>query len=279
MRAAFDDAKPTPLPKASEEVYPPAGPGAPEPGVAQEVKSPEDDEQVGGTAILERNPGTEGPETAAQMPGAPAPKPSLLDGSGAGGAGPQGTSDAAGPLAEAKQQQVQKAKAKPHPIQGGRQGPIGLAFPPPVEEPKAKESQPQPQSRADQADSWRTVSGRGGKDKQAQGQGLGHGRGSGQRGNGPSNNGQARPNNEKRQSNRTQQPGRAAEANAEKKPEQRVRREVRVKQGGANDVTSLASRVKNLVLDSTTGRATGGAGAKAGGVKKDVPVDGAKTPA
>ena len=273
MRAAFDDAKPKPQPKASEEVYPPAGPGAPEPGVAQEVKSPEDDEQVGGTAILEGNPGTEGPETAAQMPGAPAPKPSLLDGSGAGGAGPQGTSDAAGPLAEAKQQQAQKAKAKPHPIQGGRQGPIGLAFPPPVEEPKAKE--PQPQSRADQADSWRTVSGRGGKDKQAQGQG----RGSGQRGNGPSNNGQARPNNEKRQSNRTQQPGRAAEANAEKKPEQRVRREVRVKQGGANDVTSLASRVKNLVLDSTTGRATGGAGAKAGGVKKDVPVDGAKTPA
>ena len=261
--------------KTSEEVYPAAGQGAPEPGLAQEVKSPED-EQPGQTAILEKNPGTEGPETAAQMPGAPAPKPSLLDDSGSGQG--QGTSNAAGPLAEAKQQQTQKAKAKPHPIQGGRQGPIGLAFPPPIEEAKAKE--PQPQSRADQADSWRTVwSGRGGQDKQPKGQGQ-----RGPRGNGQANQiqNQNRPTNEKRPSNRNQQSaGRANEAKPEeKKPEQRVRKEVRVKQGGANDVTSLASRVKNLVLDSTTGRAAGGTGgARTGGVKKDVPVDGAKTPA
>lgn len=101
--------------------------------------------------------------------------------------------------------QPPQSQAKPHPIQGGRKGPIGLANPPPP-----------PTSRP---------------------------AGSGTRG------------------EKSKPPGAAPS-----KPEPRVRKEVRVREGGATDLSSLASRVKNLVIANTTN--TGGSGGGAGGVRE-----------
>ncbi|ORY35371.1 hypothetical protein BCR39DRAFT_509125 [Naematelia encephala] len=83
-------------------------------------------------------------------------------------------------------------QSKPHPIQGGRKGPIGLAHPPPVSSssslPKSTKKSSTPKIK-------------------------------------------------------TQTPPASA-------PEPRVRKEIRVRQGGANDLTSLASRLKNIVLEN-----------------------------
>jgi hypothetical protein len=92
--------------------------------------------------------------------------------------------------------------AKPHPIQGGRKGPIGLANPPPVEKPKAKLN-----------------------DKSKQG-------------------------------------GASKPAPAAATPEPRVRKEVKIREGGATDLSSLASRVKNLVIANTVGSASPGGAQK-----------------
>jgi hypothetical protein len=128
------------------------------------------------------------------------------------------------PLAHSTQQ---KEKQKPHPIQGGRKGPIGLANPPPIPAP-----QPKPSDDA----TWR---------KNSSGKTNGNGNGDAEtNGNG---NGDAKGGNKGVELLPT--------------PEVRVRKEVRVRQGGANDLSSLASRVRGLVMDNekkSTPRKVGG---------------------
>ena len=94
------------------------------------------------------------------------------------------------------------SKPKRHPIQGGRDGPLGLAHPPPIETEK----------------SWR-------KEKPSQ-----------------LKNGTAKPASGK-QTTKTAPQTKAAEP--------RVRKEVKIREGGANDMSSLANRVRNLVLENT----------------------------
>ena len=210
--------------KGSEEAFPPLGKpsGAPE-RVVPDSMAPET-QGPGTEAILEPIPGGSGidePVSALDMPGAPPPPSNMVP-----------TTDESVP--------VKKRETKPHPIQGGRQGPIGLAFPPPIEESKPK---PSPPSRADEAASWRTNKPKPPQNQGAQGAGTTRSRGNrrpGQQGKPPA-------------------PGGGSVARDQSKPgapEQRVRKEVKIRQGGATDVGSLASRVKNLVLDSTTPRPT-----------------------
>lgn len=200
--------------------YPRGGGGAPEPGIMQEATSTTTKTSGPGVvSILEPAAAAEGPESGSQLPDAPPPSAST---------------PATNP---------QKLKAKPHPIQGGRQGPIGLAFPPPIQESKPK--LPPATSRADEAGSWRQT-----KPKEQQrpkpvpGQSKSDQKPASSR---PPKSSQGP------QNNATLPPKPAA-------PEPRVRKEVRVKQGGANDVSSLASRVKNLVLDSASPRKSSSGG-------------------
>ena len=180
----------------------------------------------GPVSILEPAAGPDGPESGSQLPDAPAP-------------------------ASATPTNPVKPKTKPHPIQGGRQGPIGLAFPPPIEAPKRT---PASSSRADEVDTWRQAKPREQRQNQVPGQSRGP------------KSGALRPPRAAPGSQASQTSGEKAGKSLPPKPsapEPRVRKEVRVKQGGANDLSSLASRVKNLVLDSATPRKpAGGAGAK-----------------
>ncbi|ORX38681.1 hypothetical protein BD324DRAFT_621921 [Kockovaella imperatae] len=107
--------------------------------------------------------------------------------------------------------------AKRHPIQGGRDGPLGLAHPPPIE-----------QSKSDKATSWR-------KEKPPA---ENPGKGAGAKSKGKSGN---------------TKPAAGPKGAAEPpKPtsEPRVRKEVKIRQGGVNDIGSLASRVRSLVLEN-----------------------------
>ncbi|OCF76095.1 hypothetical protein I204_03394 [Kwoniella mangroviensis CBS 8886] len=194
--------------QGAEQSFPPleGGGGVPEESILDNIKSNEDEEKSDGkTAAIEPSPpapsGSQ-PETASEQK-TTTDKPSLLND---------------------RKNEVQQAQ-KPHPIQGGRKGPIGLANPPPLEE----KSQASP-SRADQ-DDWRTQtrkksnnhnSNRSGKQNQ---------------GNRPAN------------TNRPTQP-------SEPSPQPRERKEYKVREGGANDLSSLASRVKNLVVANTVGNAS-----------------------
>ncbi|WWC90884.1 uncharacterized protein L201_005821 [Kwoniella dendrophila CBS 6074] len=131
---------------------------------------------------------------------------------------------------------------KPHPIQGGRKGPIGLANPPPIEEPK-----PATPSRSDGSDDWRTVSNNKGLNNRgnARGGGRGGSRGGARGGRG----GVGKPQNGRQQSQSQVQPT--------PEPQQpRERKEHKIRQGGANDISSLASRVRNLVVANTVGNST-----------------------
>ena len=229
--------------KGSEETYPRGGGGAPEPGVMQEAASSTmETNGPGEVSILEPAAGPDGPESASQLPDAPPP--------------PSASTPATNPA---------KPKAKPHPIQGGRQGPIGLAFPPPVEEskPRSKPASAAASSRADEADSWRQAKSREQRPKGAPGQARTN----------PNNksgsSGQSRPPPGTQAAEKTQAkgnsglPSKSATPATPATPEPRVRKEHKVKQGGANDLSSLASRVKNLVLDSATPRKTGSGPSKA----------------
>ncbi|WWD18917.1 hypothetical protein CI109_103373 [Kwoniella shandongensis] len=234
----------------AEQGYPPLeGGGAPNESVLDEVKAEEEkDEKVSSqTEVLTAPP--PGPETTQTK--APA-QTSLL--SPASEIPPSTSSNAkSSSIIDDRKAELRSKpqQQKPHPIQGGRKGPIGLAHPPPIESEKPKP--PPPQTRADSADSWRSArkpqsqkpprtqngGGGGGGGGQAQGQSKrtnkpppGSGPASGQ--------GATKPANENKPA--------AAPA-----PAPRERREVKVRQGGANDVSSLANRVKNLVIASTTG--------------------------
>ncbi|GFZ49336.1 hypothetical protein JCM24511_07456 [Saitozyma sp. JCM 24511] len=204
-----------------------AGGGAPEEGVGEAV--------MGGGANLEekRSPGDEfiesppphTPDTAeAASPSVPAPPASTsasaktkadpawrtrAPGAAAGGATSQsGATAAAGKPSPVPTGSNGKASPRPHPIQGGRQGPIGLAHPPPAS---------QPQSR-------NTTS----KGKSQAGKGAATKPGAGPTGTGTN-------------------PG-ATKASEEP----RTRKEVRVREGGANDLSSLAARVRNMVIANQT---------------------------
>ncbi|WWC93691.1 hypothetical protein V866_000527 [Kwoniella sp. B9012] len=201
--------------QGAEQSFPPleGGGGVPEESILDNIKSNEEEEKSDGkTAAIEPSPpapsGSQ-PETASEQKttSTTSDKPSLLND---------------------RKNEVQQAQ-KPHPIQGGRKGPIGLANPPPIEE----KSQVPP-SRADQND-WRTQtrkksnsnnSNRGGKQNQGS-------------------------NRQQQNSNRSSQPAPAAAP-----PQPRERKEYKVREGGANDLSSLASRVKNLVVANTVGNAS-----------------------
>jgi len=102
--------------------------------------------------------------------------------------------------------QQAKQDQKPHPIQGGRKGPIGLAHPPPIEREQSS-SKPRPN--------------RDNRPKKPPGQGPG---------------------------GRTDSSaGQSASKPQEKKPEPRVRKEVKVRESGLG---SLADRVRGLVIGS-----------------------------
>ncbi|WVW85820.1 hypothetical protein I302_107858 [Kwoniella bestiolae CBS 10118] len=123
-----------------------------------------------------------------------------------------------------------EVQQKPHPIQGGRKGPIGLANPPPIEEPRP--------SRADTND-WRTAGrkpSRGGRQQSNRGGSQNQGNRQGQ------NQGNKQNQNQTKPTPAQQQP--------------RERKEYKVREGGANDISSLASRVKNLVVANTVGNAS-----------------------
>jgi len=117
-----------------------------------------------------------------------------------------------------------KSQPKPHPIQGGRKGPMSLANPPPI---------PKPTPKASDDSSWRKA------------------------------NSTSAPNNPKPNGNKSNGKGKgngglellpSTKAIPPVQPEPRVRKEVRVRQGGANDLSSLASRVRGLVLENEKGR-------------------------
>ena len=170
-------------------------------------------------AILDSVPGGAGSdafESAGDLPDAPPPPSNMAP--------------------ETEESRKEQKEAKPHPIQGGRKGPIGLAFPPPIAQPK-----PLPTSKADEASSWRKPTPTTPPQSTAKSQGQT------KNASGPGNKNKPKGRNV---------PGQKAETLAEKPtvPEPRVRKEVRIRQGGANDLGSLASRVKNLVLDSTAQR-------------------------
>lgn len=155
-----------------------------------------------------------------------------------------------------------KPTQKPHPIQGGRSGPIGLAFPPPLEADKPKP--PPPTTRSDSATTWR--SNRPAVSKapaptasssvvpadestyattpEAEAKIRARNEASAR-----SNQARNGPRNQKRVAKERPIP-----AAPPPKPEPRVRKEVRIRQGGANDIGSLADRVKNLVLENGGGR-------------------------
>ena len=104
-----------------------------------------------------------------------------------------------------------KPKAKRHPIQGGRDGPLGLAHPPPPEETRSDKGQ------------WR-------KDHPKK----------------------AATANKSAKAGQAKQNAPKALEEPVAKPEPRIRKEVKVREGGMNAVGSLASRVRNLVLDNQT---------------------------
>ena len=105
-----------------------------------------------------------------------------------------------------------KAKSKPHPIQGGRQGPIGLAHPPPIPSDKP---------------SWRPK---------------------------PNTSNTSESKSSSKPQTTSSSPSKSQTTpKAPPDPEPRVRKDVKIRQGGANDMSSLASRVKNLVLENQRG--------------------------
>ncbi|KAL7423464.1 hypothetical protein Q5752_001044 [Cryptotrichosporon argae] len=129
------------------------------------------------------------------------------------------------------------ATARPHPIQGGRRGPIGLAHPPPPAEKRAERAQ------RVQAPVREWDVGKPGPQERDAGQRRGGGQRARPRGQGETAGARAADRNEARQDDRKEGG----------KKEERVRPPVRVRQGGATDVGSLASRVRNLVLDTQDG--------------------------
>lgn len=146
-----------------------------------------------------------------------------------------------------------KPAQKSHPIQGGRNGPIGLAFPPPIE--AAKPKTPPPATRSEAASTWRsaqlsvpdepsTSTYTTTPEAEAKIQARNQAR--------SASSTKAKP---PPKSNGTRREKPAAKPEPPK-PEPRVRKEVRIRQGGANDIGSLASRVKNLVLETSSPRAS-----------------------
>ena len=201
------------VPVPSEEAFPPlAGPsstanngdanGAPEPvtGLDTEAASiPSSKPADGGVAtqptrsmdaVLNPPPtDPEGPASATEL----APPPDSVPSS-------------SNPSAPAQS----KPKAKRHPIQGGRDGPLGLAHPPPAEETRSDKGQ------------WRKEQ--------------------------PKKPATA---NKSAKAGQTKQTVAKVEEPVVK-PEPRIHKEVKVREGGMNAVGSLASRVRNLVLDNQT---------------------------
>jgi hypothetical protein len=203
------------------------GGGAPEEGVGEAV--------VGGGKLEEmRSPGDEfiesppphTPDTAeAASPSVPAPPASTSASAktkanpawrtraprsgavGAAGATSQsGATAAAGKPGPAPTGSNGKASPRTHPIQGGRQGPIGLAHPPPASQPQSRNTTSKGKSQAGKGAATKPGAGPTGTDSGA--------------------------------------------TKASQEP--RTRKEVRVREGGANDVSSLAARVRNMVIANQT---------------------------
>lgn len=104
-----------------------------------------------------------------------------------------------------------RPQTKPHPIQGGRQGPIGLAHPPPIEQKPRHNSRPR-QDSSRKRPSGSTAAGKGQTPKPAP------------------------------------KPASGSTPGTGPEPEPRVRKEVKVRETGMG---SLADRVKNLVIANT----------------------------
>lgn len=202
----------------SEDAFPPlggtskvSGGGAPKASILQAVTGPDTNGDKGSdlTEVLAQPPGPstdDTPETAAELPSAPA----STDDTAIPGTAP--ADKAAPPSASTSttpSTSTSKPPAKRHPIQGGRDGPLGLAHPPPIEPPK-----PTPSSRADKG-SWRTNP----------------------------------PNGAASTKKPMKKPAAPAPA-PPPAPEPRVRKEVKVREGGMNDMSSLANRLRGLVLEN-----------------------------
>ncbi|KAK8854932.1 hypothetical protein IAR55_003671 [Kwoniella newhampshirensis] len=232
----------------SENAFPPlqqGDGGVPGKSVVDEVKA-EDEKVNSQTELLTPPPPGPGPEIKA-----PAPTSTTTEPPSATITNGTPTPTAASIISDRKAEIKARPQQNPHPIQGGRKGPIGLAHPPPIEAEKPKP--PPPQTRADSSDSWRPA-------RKSQPQARS------QKSSRAVQNGGGQPQSQAKsqlQSTRSRQskppPGSAtAPPDTESKapPAPRERREVRVRQGGANDVSSLANRVKNLVIASAVGNGT-----------------------
>ncbi|WRT68231.1 uncharacterized protein IL334_005207 [Kwoniella shivajii] len=207
--------------KGAEQSFPPfeGSGGVPNESIIDELK--DKPESVGKTAAIEPTPPVAATPPTPESSSTPPPsstnkKPSILN----------------------DRKDELSSSSQPHPIQGGRKGPLGLAHPPPIEEPK-----PSPPSRADGND-WRTV-------KKPQGNRKNNNNDSKPSGQQGKSNG--KPNQNKGNKQQNQQRSKPEDKPAPASPAPRERKEVKVRQGGANDISSLASRVRNLVVANTVG--------------------------
>ncbi|WVQ99849.1 hypothetical protein IAU59_006992 [Kwoniella sp. CBS 9459] len=239
--------------QSAEQSFPPIdrNGGAPDESVVDDIKDQQAKEEQSSSTIAALEPAPPAPsgasfetsgETKPTPPtttsSSPAPPPSQSSSpanvNAQAGANPK-PSILEDRKAELSSQSSGNAQQKSHPIQGGRKGPIGLAHPPPIEEDKPKA--PQPPSRAD-TDTWRKQA----KPQQQQRQQSSSNAKSGSK----FNQNQSKNRNQ----SQSQSQSKAAPTPA---PAPRERREVKVREGGHNDVSSLANRVKNLVLANTVG--------------------------
>ncbi|OCF40526.1 hypothetical protein I317_05696 [Kwoniella heveanensis CBS 569] len=238
--------------QGAEQNFPPidGNGGAPEESVVDNLKTEESKDEEPSSTVAALEPAPPGPSGASfETSGETKPTPPTTTSSSpappqSSSASPANANAGAKPslLADRKAELSPQSSAsatagttqKPHPIQGGRKGPIGLAHPPPIEEDKPKA--PQPSSRAD-ADSWRKQQPKPQQQKQSNGKGKPN---------------QTQNQNKTRNQSQSQSKTNLTLAPA---PAPRERREVKVREGGHNDVSSLANRVKNLVLANTVGNA------------------------
>ncbi|WVF72630.1 hypothetical protein IAT40_007448 [Kwoniella sp. CBS 6097] len=232
--------------QGAEQSFPPidGNGGVPEESVVDNLKTQEEQDEEPSSTVAALEPAPPGPSGASfETSGETKPTPPTTTSSSPAPAAPQTSSSPANAGAEVgkKPSLLADRKAevastqKPHPIQGGRKGPIGLAHPPSIEQDKPKA--PQQPSRAD-TDTWRKQP----KPQQQQQR---------QQQQQSSSSGKGKPTQNKPR-NPSQSQSKATPATT---PAPRERREVKVREGGHNDVSSLANRVKNLVLANTVGNA------------------------
>ncbi|WWC63155.1 uncharacterized protein I303_105755 [Kwoniella dejecticola CBS 10117] len=240
--------------KGAEQSFPPfeGSGGTPQESIVDEIKNREDEEDGKGPGSSAENITTATTQNPPPAPSGSAPETALENRNQTPGNNDNNNSKPS-LLDDRKAEVKQQAQAQSHPIQGGRKGPIGLANPPPIEEARPATSTSTSTSKADSTDDWRTVQKPQRKGQQGTGSGGRGGAGGRGGGGGGGRGGKAQTSGANRQSQSQSQSKPAQPSTQAPAAPPRERKEHKIREGGANDISSLASRVRNLVVANTVG--------------------------